>query len=93
MRAPRREFAAVLLLTLLISAAGVLTAAPMELQDRAALDFQATLLDGGSLQLSSLKGKVVLLNFWGIWCAPCRQEIPKLQAMPMAALLQLAHVL
>jgi cytochrome c-type biogenesis protein len=38
-------------------------------------------LQGNNLQLSSLKGKVVLVNFWGTWCAPCREEIPLLISM------------
>lgn len=38
-------------------------------------------IQGNSLQLSSLKGKVVLVNFWGTWCAPCREEIPLLIGM------------
>jgi thiol-disulfide isomerase/thioredoxin len=33
-------------------------------------------LAGGSKQLSDYKGKVLLLNFWATWCAPCKQEIP-----------------
>ena len=33
-------------------------------------------LQGNSVALSSFKGKVVLVNFWGTWCEPCRGEIP-----------------
>jgi peroxiredoxin len=48
-------------------------------QRKAAPAFSGTLLDGKSAKLSDFRGKVVALNFWGSWCAPCRVEAPDLQ--------------
>ncbi len=39
-------------------------------------DFKLTDSDGRALQLSKLKGKVVLLNFWATWCGGCKYEMP-----------------
>lgn len=48
--------------------------------NRPAPVFSAPALGGGTVRLEDYRGKVLLLNFWGTWCEPCKRELPALQA-------------
>jgi peroxiredoxin len=55
---------------------GALTALP---ESREVPNFTLTDMQGQTHRLSDYRGRVVLINFWSVWCAPCRQEMPAMQ--------------
>ena len=47
-------------------------------------DFSMTSIDGKEYTLADFKGKVVYIDIWATWCAPCQEELPKLQKLEKA---------
>ena len=44
-------------------------------------DFSVADVHGGEATLATFAGKVLLLNIWATWCAPCREEMPSMQRL------------
>jgi peroxiredoxin len=78
----RRTLAFAFLFALLIStgyAEDPYTASTLVKVGDAVPDVACTTLDGNSVSMRSLKGKVILINFFATWCEACRKELPRLE--------------
>lgn len=56
-----------------------LVANPRRARENYAPDFSFTSLGGEHISLEDLRGKVILIDFWGTWCGPCVQSVPDLR--------------
>jgi peroxiredoxin len=54
-------------------------AGPME--GKQVPDFDLPTMDGKHIKLADLKGKMLFINIWATWCAPCREEMPSMEAL------------
>src|SRR5438128_1354639 len=77
-----RMFCCLFILVLFLSGCGTSDRDPANVVvGSQAPSFSLTSLDGTTVKSSTLKGSVVVLNFWATWCQPCMGEIPELKQL------------
>ena len=81
MRASRTSGSILLAVGLAVAGGTGCGQAPAAIIGERVPDYRAVSLAGESRSLRELRGRVVLLNVWSVWCAPCRAEMPVLEAL------------
>ena len=76
----RRITAALFALALLLAGSRV-QADPNAMEGKPAPDVVLKTIDGQNVQLSAMKGNVVVMDFWATWCPPCRKSLPHIQEL------------
>ena len=76
-----KKIAILILMSCLVLSITACGESPVASVGKPAPDFDTVDLEGKVWSLSKLKGKVLFVNFWATWCAPCRDEMPSMQRL------------